>query len=1580
MQITELKKSLEHGHNCVVLGEQSLLTQCCELLVARQYAISLVVTENPLIVEWCDKNDIPHTSERASLPVILKDSAIDYLFSITNLKILPPELLALPSRYAVNFHDGPLPEYGGLNAPVWSLLNDEAEHGVSWHVMTSEVDRGELLAQKLFPIAPEDTAFSLNAKCYQAAIETFTELLENLGGASVTTTAHQLSQDSYHGLSDRPDAAATISWNQSATQISRLVRSLDFDRYPNPVILPRLPLGSMQLLARSCEVDGTQTAATPGTILHIDEDTLSVATSDGSIKFTQLSDLRGGDVNVAAVLTQCELNIGDRLPEDDDNHRMMLTHLVSDICRHEPFWKKQLVDSEPLEAPYTSSHLKNTQPISTQGWEHKDLSLAQKGLSSSFVTAVFALLLARLDTKTEFSLAVRTQALQQYDPALQSFFSDVVPWVIGYDADIDFNIWHDTLISGLQKLESRVGFMSDLWARDPALAQVTDCADYPVRLERVSTLSEAEQFNPGAQTQLSIMVPDNPTALRLYYNTQSIDGDSVTRLLEQFSVLLESVTADSSVALKHYALLPEAEIGLLESWNSETVEYDKQLGIHQLVERQALQLNDTIAYRFESQQLTYQQLNSRANQLSRYLLENGAKPGDLIGILVDRSIDMVVALLATLKSGCAYVPMDPAYPEDRLVHMAADASVKMIVTQDCHAQRSVCSGVTLVVPEQMQEEIAALDDSDLNLDFDASSLAYVIYTSGSTGKPKGVMVEHRNVSNFFAGMDGRVESGPGTWMAVTSMSFDISVLEIFWTLCRGFTVVLYSENKQQETQSSVKTSVETSLPGKSIDFGLFYWNVATDESQYDSNKYKLLLESAKYADTHDFSSVWTPERHFAAFGGLFPNPSVTSAAIATITDQIAIRAGSCVVPLHSPIRIAEEWAVVDNLSNGRVGMAIAAGWAAPDFAIKPENFSDAKNVMYESAETVKRLWRGETVEFPGPNDKPTQVRTLPRPLQAELPLWITTAGNIDNFHSAGKMGANLLTHLLGQTIEEVAEKIVAYRQAWKDAGHAGEGIVTVMVHTFVGQDQAQVEELVREPLKNYLKSAMFLVKQSAWQFPTFKKMSEQQGKTLDEFFETISEEDMDALLEFAFERYFHTSGLFGTPASCMSMVDKIKIADVDEIACLIDFGIETDIVLEHLPHLNELRASSNIAAVSATTPATHDEDYSLPELLNRYQVTHLQCTPSMATLLAADRQAHSGLANLKHMMVGGEAFAPALSNSLTSLVGGKVTNMYGPTETTIWSSTGDVDGHNQQSVSIGRPLPNQQMHVLDAHQQRLPIGVIGELYISGDGVVRGYHDRKNLTDQAFVADLYSLNPDARMYRTGDLARYLPDGRLECLGRVDHQVKIRGYRVELGEIEAVLSQSPEVMESVVVVREDVPGDKRLVAYLRYKPQGSHDIDALKKSLRKQLPDFMVPSVYVALARLPVTPNGKIDRNSLPRPQAAVESIRPAAPIDSGTEKMLVDIWTRALNIESVGVRDNFFDIGGHSLLIIQVLNELSDKVSKPIKLTDLFKYTTIETLATFLDGESVVKNEISQGQARVAARKASMSRRRKMSGR
>ena len=409
------------------------------------------------------------------------------------------------------------------------------------------------------------------------------------------------------------------------------------------------------------------------------------------------------------------------------------------------------------------------------------------------------------------------------------------------------------------------------------------------------------------------------------------------------------------------------------------------------------------------------------------------------------------------------------------------------------------------------------------------------------------------------------------------------------------------------------------------------------------------------------------------------------------------------------------------------------------------------------------------------------------------------------------------------------------------------------------------------------------------------------------------------------------------------MVQRLKRIGIDELACLIDFGVASSAALQHLEHLNRLRE------LAGNAPAPAAGHSAVPALIARHKVTHLQCTPSMATLLTADRESRLALRGLKAMFVGGEALSPSQAQTLGELVLGKVVNMYGPTETTVWSSTYTLTGR-ETTVPIGRPIANTALYILDDHMQPAPVGTPGDLYIGGKGVARGYWRRLDLTADRFVPDPFG-EPEGRLYRTGDVAAYRSDGNVEFLGRSDEQVKLRGYRIELGEIEALLDGHPAVGKSVVLAREDTPGDRRLVAYVTPKGASGVPVDALRDHLRAKLPEFMVPSHFVEMRELPLTPNLKIDRKALRAPGATPAPVAPARPAPSeplgGLERQLISIWQEVLGVPRIGVHDDFFDLGGHSLLVIQLHRRVRPLVARPVAIADLFRYPTVHKLTAFL---------------------------------
>jgi amino acid adenylation domain-containing protein len=452
----------------------------------------------------------------------------------------------------------------------------------------------------------------------------------------------------------------------------------------------------------------------------------------------------------------------------------------------------------------------------------------------------------------------------------------------------------------------------------------------------------------------------------------------------------------------------------------------------------------------------------------------------------------------------------------------------------------------------------------------------------------------------------------------------------------------------------------------------------------------------------------------------------------------------------------------------------------------------------------------------------------------------------------------------------------------------------------------------------------------------------------------------------------YTSGSTGKPkgvqishASAVnllsSMRQQLAIADRDVWLAVTSLSFDIAALELFLP----ITTGSRVVVASREVASNGEK---LLETLTNSGATVMQATPaSWKMLLAAGWQGNNQL----KILCGGEALPRQLANQLL-LRGASVWNLYGPTETTIWSTLYQVDGKDE-SVSIGRPIANTQIFILDSYLMPVPVGVFAELHIGGAGLSRGYLNRPELTAEKFIPNPFAEDPihasfilhpsslilSERLYKTGDLARYLPDGNIEFIGRSDHQVKVRGCRIELGEIEAVLSQYPAVREAIALVREDNPGDKRLVAYIVANselrgghgdtdPTHSEFINHLRVFLKQKLPQYMMPSAFVLLEAMPLTPNGKIDRRSLRAPDTNTPEFEsnftePRTP----DEQLIAEIWAEVLGLERVGIHDNFFELGGHSLLATQVISRLREAFQVEVPLRSLFESPTVATVTESL---------------------------------
>jgi len=374
----------------------------------------------------------------------------------------------------------------------------------------------------------------------------------------------------------------------------------------------------------------------------------------------------------------------------------------------------------------------------------------------------------------------------------------------------------------------------------------------------------------------------------------------------------------------------------------------------------------------------------------------------------------------------------------------------------------------------------------------------------------------------------------------------------------------------------------------------------------------------------------------------------------------------------------------------------------------------------------------------------------------------------------------------------------------------------------------------------------------------------------------------------------------------------------------------------------------------------------LAHLLASSQVTHLQCTPSLLRLLMPTAQQMQPLGQLRQLLLGGEALPLSLAQALGQVLTGSLHNMYGPTETTIWSACAHLPA-SPQRIELGQPLANTQLYVVDQHAQQVPPGVAGELLIGGAGLARGYLGRAELTAERFVPDGFSGQAGARLYRTGDLARCRSDGSLEYLGRLDQQVKLHGHRIELGEIESVLSQHPQVQQAALALRQQQetsasPQGQRLVAYVVPSPASEPaSASDLRAWLLERLPDYMLPSLFVPLEALPLTPNGKLDRQALPAPEAALlVGEREVVAPRTATEQTLAQVWAQVLAVEQVSLHDNFFTLGGDSILSIHLVSRLK-QVGIHITPKVLFQRPTIAELASFITTtENAYESEAEQG--------------------
>jgi non-ribosomal peptide synthetase component F/methionyl-tRNA formyltransferase len=861
------ERQSHHLFSCVVIGETSLPVQCTEILFRAGHRIHAIISDDPEFLQWAQTHQIPAYHLRDDWSTYLAEQAFDYLFSIVNPRILPRKILSRSSQLAINYHDALLPQYAGLHASTWALLQQEVEHGITWHVMSEEIDAGDILKQRRIPLAPDETSLSLNLKCYEAAITAFRELVEELGQRQFRRISQDLSQRTYFSQHQRPAAGAIISWHSPAEEIARLCRALTFGPYLNPLNCPKLHLNGDFFIVTDYALSRSLTPVEAGTIRAIQPDGITVATTTEDFIVKSLVTVAGLPVSLDRLVKQYNLQVNQQLTDLAPEVRNELTQHEHEVAKHETFWRRRLVTTQPAQLPYFSQA--ETGPVDIAVLpasfilptaSHTAIQPAWK--REHVLLTAFAVYLSRLNANPfdiGFTPLAQKEEAQRRTPFQENFFAPQVPFRVTLDLTASFAEAYAAIEREVALCTKHQTYTYDLLVRDPALHRRT--ANNNATSVAVVFLPYTSNQELSAQGGLTLYIKTDSTPqgasttgnieATFAYNPNALAQETLERLIGHLQTLLEAAVFDPAQSIATLPLLPAHERQqLLVTWNDTERDYPLETCVQQLFETQAALTPHAVAVRHDNQQLTYAELNARANQLAHYLQKYGVGPDSLVGLCVERSLAMVISILGILKAGGAYVPLDPSYPTARLTYILEDTQASVLVTQSqfltatlspAPQSKSFLLGAALssnhhpIVLDTDSDTISQESVENLTLHVPSASLAYVIYTSGSTGQPKGVEIPHRALTNFVTSAGELYALQPtDRVLQFASISFDAAVEEIFPCLTRGSTLVLRTDSMLESLAVFVQRSREWQI--SVWDLPTAFWHELVQEMTHTNLK------------------------------------------------------------------------------------------------------------------------------------------------------------------------------------------------------------------------------------------------------------------------------------------------------------------------------------------------------------------------------------------------------------------------------------------------------------------------------------------------------------------------------------------------------------------------------------------------------------------------------------------------------------------------------------------------------------------------------------------------------------------------
>jgi amino acid adenylation domain-containing protein len=768
---------------CFVIGNGVVPLKCLEILLQAGHQILGVYSTDRSLDEWAKENHIPHATSRRNFQDDLLSTQYDYLFSINNGWIIPADIITQSQKATINYHDSPLPKYAGLHATSWALLHGETQHAITWHEVVPEIDAGRILKQKIVPIYEDDIALSLNTRCFEQAVVAFEELVHELAENRTQPFAQDLSERSYFGPSDRPEAACILSFQSKTQDLYNLSRGLDFGPVRNPLGLPKLRLWSRFVAVGSATVE-TTVSGRPGQVLALDADGLCIATADSAIRLGNLTTLAGTSLSEAELQVDYGVQVGVVLPELEDLARDQITQHNAAICRHERMWVKQLMAPLPFNHPYL---LGEASSRSSKGkLQRVAIEVPISAVAPRSLLALFATYCARVSTESAFDLVLQTS--EQRSIATQ-IFAQQVPIRVQAQDNISFSHFRDQFEVALEQSLTWGNYALDIFARHPELRDLSAPNPFAMAIALVPSPTELDWESLGASVCL-VAYEDGSCPEVLHDG--ALDDYHGNVIAQQLQVLITACLEQPNQPLHLLPLLSEVQRKqILVDWNQTEKWYPCDRTIHELFTEQAARTPHASAVRFGTTELNYRELDERSNQLAHWLSKLGIAPDTLVVLCVPRSVEMIVGLLGILKAGGAYVPIDPTYPADRIAYLLEDSRPQAIVTIGTIRNTLFDGADNIICLDDHASILAEFSSEPLATEVTPENLAYVIYTSGSTGKPKGVEIQHRSLVNHSWAIADNYGLGLGDRLLQSaSISFDVAGEQIYPALFRGAEVVI----------------------------------------------------------------------------------------------------------------------------------------------------------------------------------------------------------------------------------------------------------------------------------------------------------------------------------------------------------------------------------------------------------------------------------------------------------------------------------------------------------------------------------------------------------------------------------------------------------------------------------------------------------------------------------------------------------------------------------------------------------------------------------------------------------------------